>query len=598
MNDSKTKHIPFPESALNQSIIHRFEYIASKFGTKNALVTEQGEFTYNHLLQLSLPLRSFLQKTTVPGQPVALLLPQGHLFISGMLGCLAAANPYCPIDSKYPLQRIQLMLEVVNPIFMIACKETADLAHQVCGDRVEVVLIEDLKQTTAAPIRADADSFAYLLFTSGSTGRPKAVLDCHRNILHNVLRQSNSFFFTSDDCQSLLYTSGVYGGARDIFCSTLNGATLCHYDIEKNGYGNVGDWLEKSKVTIYCSVSTIFRYAAQSIVREAQVKNIRIIKLGGEASRKSDIDIFKKYFSKSCIFYTGLASTETGTACQYPVYSDSKVESALLPLGRPVTDMRILIRGDDGQFLTRGETGEIVVESRYLSLGYFQNDEQTALKFINEDGKRYYRTGDLGKIDSDGCLWHCGRGDSQIKIRGNRIELGEVEAAFLSQSEVADVVVMARKDGQGEDHLVTYVVAKVGRVLDQLSLRKKIEQAVPSFMVPTKIIVMPTFVRTVNGKIDRGGLPDPFVEEVLLPCLKTNSDSRAGAIWKKVLKVDAIDPHENFFSMGGHSLHLAQLLSEVQKSYGFRIAMAEFLRDPTLASLESLIATKTKVDAA
>ena len=595
----KSEFQPFPESALEHSIFDRFQEIVEKFPNKCAIKSEGGNVTFGDLFKDASAITTKILASITANTPIALLLPQGPKFIAGMFGCLGAGNPYVPLDKNYPLDRLKLMIEVSKPAMLITTRELEEFARSFCLNKVPIVIYDDLKPPESIPRwRGIPSSHAYLLFTSGSTGKPKAVLDCQRNILHNVLRQTNSFFITSDDRQTLLYTCGVYGGARDIFCALLNGATLYHYDIEKTGYTRIGSWIQENQITIYCSVATIFRYLSQYLKDKKEVESVRIIKLGGEASRKSDIEIFKNLFSDECLFYTGLASTETGTVCQYPVRKETVIDGELLPLGSPAIGMKVHVWDSDRKPVSQGEIGEIVVESPYLSLGYYNLPEQTDQKFFTRNGSRFYKIGDLGRYDAKGCLWHCGRGDQQVKIRGNRIELGEVESAFLAQPELADVVVTVFKNGDGENMLAAYVVAKQDFKADIFELRKRLSAKIPTFMVPSNIILMEKFPRTVNGKVDRAALPSPSEMRSLTnegPVKMDVWHSMIASAWKRVLKCDVIGINDGFFEMGGHSLGLVQLIDEVERRTGVKISVPDFIKNPTIQNMTKL-ARRAKSD--
>lgn len=584
----------FPYAAVNASISDRFHSIVEQFPDKCAIHSEAGATSYAELLDKSNRI-AFALCNEAEQSPVGLLLPQGPEFIAGMFGCLAAAMPYAPLDSSYPVSRLKLMIEVVKPAVLITNKSNFALAESIKLERTKVIKIEDLPKTNLNISRGSAESPAYILFTSGSTGKPKGVLDLHKNVLHNVLRQTNSFFYDADDRQSLLYTCGVYGGARDIFCAILNGATLFHYDIEKSGYTKLGPWVKHHKISIYCSVATIFRYLSQYLNDPTEVESIRIIKLGGEASRRSDVSIFKKLFSEKCLFYTGLASTETGTVCQFPITQKTQNNDELLPLGYPAIDTKIVLSLSNGQRAPQGEIGEILIDSDYLSVGYFCDPDQTAKKFISLEGRRLYRTGDLGRIDANGCLWHCGRGDKQVKIRGNRVELAEVESALLRVDHVNDAVVVAESDQTGEASLIAYVAPRLGSSIDETTVRKRLLGAIPTFMVPAAIVVMPALPRTINGKIDRTQLPKPEIGmKENGPTVTHEFDlglvgSLMRRVWKQILNLPDIDPDANFFAIGGHSLKLVQLITEVEIQTGVRISIQEFLKDPTIRHTVNLI---------
>ncbi|HEU0033959.1 MAG TPA: AMP-binding protein [Kofleriaceae bacterium] len=583
--------VRFEDADVEQTIYDRFSRLATRDPDRPAIVQRAGTTTYGALDARARAVAARIAERCPAGAVVALLLEQGERFVAGMLGCLAAATPYVPLDASYPEARLERMLAVARPRLLIASETTRALAHRLADGRCDVMSIDTLAAADPAVRvqRATPSSPAYILFTSGSTGAPKGVVECHRNILHNVLRQTNSFRISRDDRQTLLYTCGVYGGARDIFTTLLNGASLHHYDLLVDGYSGFGAWVARHQISLYCSVTSVFRQLMRHARRRDDFASIRIAKLGGEATRRSDVATFRRWFPATSTLYTGLASTETGTVCQHAITSTTPATDAVLPLGLPVPGMTVRLVSPTGDTVTTG-VGEIVVESHYLALGYHGDADATAKKFVLlADGRRAYRTGDLGRYAPDGALIHCGRGDRQIKIRGNRIELAEVEAQVLAHPEVEDAIVVAQPDRHGDDMLVAYVVGSGGDALAR-SVRAALVRELPAFMVPAAITVLDELPRTVNGKVEIARLPVHSPHEQLAAAAELASRAPSPEeLWLRA--VDARDrrPGDNFFAAGGDSLEAIHLVEHANRVFGISIPLPEFFRDSSLEHFVALV---------
>jgi len=301
-----------------------------------------------------------------------------------------------------------------------------------------------------------------VLYTSGSTGRPKGVIYTHRFVLHIALRYTNGQHLSYDDRLSLLLSASYSASVGNVFGGLLNGATLSTFDLKEQGFDRLARWLRDEEISVYYSVPTLFRRLASSLAGRGEFPRLRLIRLGGEAVYRGDVELYKKHFHDDCILHIGLGTTETNTVREYFVDKQTDCAEEIVPVGYAMEDIEVLLLDGERRPVGPGRTGEIAVRSRFMSQGYWRRPELTKASFVTdpEDERlRVYLTGDLGRMADDGCLTHLGRKDSQVKVRGYRVEASEIEVALMNLEAVSEAVVMARQDEKGENRLSAYVAA-------------------------------------------------------------------------------------------------------------------------------------------
>ncbi len=579
-----------------------FEERVKRFPQKVAIESPQGCLTYEALCRLANGIARRLLGESVPeGSPVALFFDQGPGFISAALGCLKAGRAFVPLDPTYPSARNQCMLADASAgrlltstaryeeALAIAQKVSAEVAVMNCEDRCEEETREE--GGNLGPLAVPGQQLAYILYTSGSTGRPKGVMHTHRNLLHNAQRHIALFQIKSEDRLSLIYPCSVYGGIRDIFNALLSGATLFHFPVREKGYTGLRNWLLDHHITIYCSVVTVFRHFAQQLEGQNLFPDLRLVKLGGEASHPSDVSLFRKHFSSNAILHCGLGSTETGISRQYPITATTRFPDSGVPLGFSVQGLDVILLDEEGVVVPQGEVGEITIESRYISTGYYGRPDLNEKQFSvspRNPSRRVFRTGDLGRFLEDDCLIHCGRKDTQVKVRGNRVEILEVEAALLHHAAIEDVVVSLSESERGVEELVAQLVLAQGEKPTVHELREYLKEKLPRFMIPQKFLAMDALALTPNGKKDRqapcgqGVLLD-FGDDFSLP--QSKSEEQLLAIWSKSLGFSDCSMTENFFDLGGDSLMAVAMLVEVEKLFGISLSPDHLLEYRSIRDL-------------
>jgi len=404
------------------------------------------------------------------------------------------------------------------------------------------------------------------------------------------MRHANEFRIVPTDRFSLLYPCGVYGGIRDVFNALLNGACLCRYPLELEGLAPLGQWLADRRITIYCSVATLFRQLVRTL-DDRRLPDLRLIKLGGEVVFRDDFEAFKRQFEPGTLLSCGLAATEVGAVRQFFLDHRTRIEQARVPCGFPVEGVDVRIVNETGDEVAPGERGEIVVVGDYLSPGYWRRPELTARAFATDDsgdGKRTYRTGDLGFIRDDGQLVHAGRKDDQVKVRGNRIEIPEVEAALLGVDAVREAAVALEVDPDRGNRLHAFVVVPA-KEYDEPAIRAALARRIPAFMIPSRFHRVDRLALLPNGKIDRQRIAEQMGDPVETrpsgdrPEL-TPTTRRLTGIWEEVLG-RPIAHDEDFFEAGGDSLGLLQLMVLVEREFGTRFGLNVILEAPTIQAM-------------
>ncbi|MFI4862275.1 MAG: amino acid adenylation domain-containing protein [Phycisphaerales bacterium JB063] len=537
---------------------------------------------------------ALLARGTQPGDRVAILADQGPPLITAQLGVLKAGASFVPLDPTYPEQRNAYMLADAQAAALLTHTAHRPLAHTLSHDGpdpIETDTLDPALPTHNPDLGVDPGALAYVLYTSGSTGRPKGVMQPHRAVLHNAERHRTYFGITPDDRQSLLYPCSVYGGTRDIFNALLCGASLHHYPLRQLGHAGLAQWLREQRVTIYCSVVTVFRHFARGLQGPAPLPDVRLVKLGGEAPFASDIALFRQHFRQDCTLFCGLGSTEAGMARRFPIHRDTAIQGPGVPLGYAVEGVEVLLLDEQRRPVPTGAVGEIALRSRYLTLGYFGRDDLNAKKFLptGDPDTRLLLTGDLGVMDDNGLLIHKGRNDHQVKIHGNRVELLEVEAVLATHPSVRDAVVVACPSDAGDQQLVAYIVFEPGQSPGVTAIRDYLRPHLPRFALPGIYVPLDAIPQTPNGKADRRALPDHHGRSLRPdnPYLEPHNEPQRiiATLFEQVLGVAGPGVLDSFFDLGGDSLSAVDLLLRLEKHFGQAPPLAAFYAQPTILDL-------------
>ena len=566
-----------------------------------AVLADDRRLTYRELAAAVLPAAAAINPEQTGGQ-VALLCRHGAGTVVALLAALTAGRAYVPLDPTFPVRRLAGILADSDADVLLTDAEHAGLAAELrdLAARPDLRVVEvtttgdDTPPAELAAALADTparpDDPAYVLYTSGSTGAPKGVVQSHRNVLTGVGAHIRNFALTPADRTSVLTSFGYDMAVTDTFSALLSGAAAVPVDIRRTGLGHLARTLVDRGVTVYHSTPTVYRYLCAGLAPDGRLPRIRAVLLGGEEVIRHDVDQARRLFAPSAVFVNGYGTTEISFATQDHLPADAPAPPAVVPVGHPLDGVEILLIGPDGR--PADAAGEVVVRAAHVALGYWRRPELTAERFGEHAGVRTYRTGDLARRLPDGRLVFLGRADRLVKIRGHRVEMGEVEAALATLPGVGQAAVVAhRRTGgavAGDLEIIGYVVPAPGATCDPTTLRAGLALELPEFMVPRAVVVTGALPMGVTGKLDVAALPPPQA-----PAADGAEPDPLEAViaagWCEVLGLPGVGRETTFAELGGHSLLMALVQQSLEARLNRRIPLVWMFEFPTVAGLASCL---------
>lgn len=568
----------------------------------NAPAVEYGDrvLSYGELDAQSNRLARQLQSLGVAHEElVGICMRRSPAMVVAALGVMKAGAAYVPIDASYPEERLAFMLQDSGVKLVVAAKgaDHDSLSKNFAGHIVEIDdsgMLSDAISSDPVQAAAGPRSLAYAIYTSGSTGWPKGVLIEHRGLC-NLMQMHADFFGITSSSRMLQFSSFSFDASvAEIFLTLGAGAALCipPEDILLDP-GALSAYMEARGVTVATMPPALLR-----LMNPGDAPSLRTIVSVGDRCTPEVVDLW----APGRRFINGYGPTEN-TVCAALAVCEAGADEAP-PIGRAPANVQLYVLDAKLRPLPIGTPGELYIGGTGLARGYLGRPTLTAERFIAHPfdptpGARVYRTGDLVRYRPDGQLEFIGRVDRQVKVHGFRIELGEIEAALQAHAHVRDAVVDAREDGQGDTKLVAYVVARPGRVPAVSELRQHVARRVPRYMVPSIYVFLDEILLTPSGKVDRAALPAPSVqhmqnEEIEMP--QSDVERKLAEIWRKVLHVDAIGIHDNFFERGGDSIGSIQIAGMAREA-GLAVSPNHIFEHPTIAALAAAISRGLAIQA-
>ncbi|HSK77764.1 MAG TPA: amino acid adenylation domain-containing protein [Thermoanaerobaculia bacterium] len=613
--------LPDPAAPLDRSWIggvhELFAEQAERAPERPAVIDGDAVWSYGDLLAGCRGLAGWLAAHGVrPGDRVAILAHRSAPMVQSVLGVLTAGAAFMVLDPAYPAPRQVEMLCLGRPRAWIALQAAGPVPGAVRSWLDEagcpclelpaggVAALESLAAfcATAPRVTVGPQDVACIGFTSGSTGGPKGILGLHGPLSHFLPMHCREFELGPDDRFSLLSGLAHDPLQRDIFTPLYLGAAIVVPDPADFGIaGRWAEWMSRERVTVAHLTPALGQLLTERPPGGpgVEVPSLRRVFLVGESLTRHDVARLRAMApGVTCINLYG--STETQRAVAFHRVAQEEAEAApergkqVLPLGRGMEDVQLLVIHRAGGLAAIGEIGEIAVRSPHLARGYLGNEELTSERFqlnpfTGEAGDRIYRTGDLGRYLPNGEVSFAGRSDFQVKLRGFRIELGEIEAVLTGHPAVREAVVLLRDDLPGGRGLVAYVVTEGTGEERVRSLRGWLEDRLPGYMIPAAFVPMESLPRTPNGKVDRRALeriaPEMGrgAEELVAP--RTPAEELLAGIWAQVLGLERVGVEQSFFELGGHSLLATQVTSRVKDVFGVELPLRRLFATPTVAAL-------------
>ncbi len=583
----------------NQHITASFEQQVDRVGDRIAVRTVSHAATYRELDAHANGVALRLKEVGAgPDTRVALLTDQEPRGCAALVGILKSGATCVPISRTEPTSRVLDMVRDSGSLAVVAHAPYLDHFSSAASSGLTILDLDDVGPTDTREFPLPgAEHLTFILYTSGSTGRPKGVLQTNRGSHFKVSTWQETLGLTTQDRLSLFATFATGHGSTTTLLGLLSGATLCPFDVRNDGVAQCSQWLHDFRITVYCSSSTLFRSLAGGLDGPPDCPDLRVIRIGGERVTPQDVDLARTRFPGADLVH-GYSATETGNIATYTVPKDVQFSANdIIPVGPPRQGLDVRILSPDGHQLPPGSVGQIVVGGEHLSPGYWNDPERTAEAF----GPLEYapttpawRTGDLGRVRSDGFLEHHGRQDFRVKIRGFRIELEEVEAAIETHSEICRVAAAAVPQSNGVDlTLAAYVQVADEASLTPEMVRTYLGQRLPDHMVPSLFMFLDALPLTPSGKVDRRALPhlrsDGPTRSVERVPPRSPLEVSIAELWKSVLQVDQIGIHDHFLEVGGDSLRATQIATRLWDELQVKITMRDLFEAATVAEIASIV---------
>jgi amino acid adenylation domain-containing protein/non-ribosomal peptide synthase protein (TIGR01720 family) len=597
-----TEQTGFPE----ESIKSLFETTAAKHPGQEALYHKGKSISYQALNAQANQIAHYLQQQhqVKAGQVVALQMERSPDMIAALLAIIKTGAAYLPVDITFPDNRVNSMLSDAQPALLIRQSTKATTASCAVWD-FDAEAVKDYSSGNIQ-LTIDPESVIYTIYTSGSTGKPKGVRIAHRSLANYISWFRQTGQIKQEDRSALFSTIAFDLCYTSLWSTLLSGA--CLHLLEENAYLDTSALIKEltDHPISFLKLTPSHFYLLVNDDRWESIASqlkLRLVVLGGEKIRPEDIERYYHYADKSTLFINHYGPTETtiGIIAQPIVYQEKDIAAVGLDamdfssfskrpvIGKPISNNRVFILNQQLQLQGIGVAGELCLSGKNLALGYTHNNSRTEEKFISHpdlnDGAPLYRTGDLARWLPDGTIEFLGRIDSQVKVRGYRVELGEIEKAINQHPDVQKVAVTTWKNEDGFLNLAAYVVAPPQ--LNAAELQAYLAPQLPAYMIPTCIVHMEVLPLTANGKVATSELPDPKKQargKVQSQEGQTTEEQLLFGLTAELLGQETVSPNDDFFWLGGDSIKAIQLSSRLYNK-GYKLEVRDVFGSSILANM-------------
>lgn len=581
----------------------RFEGHAARNPQKTAVVYENQQLTYLQLNEAANRLAAvLLEKGIQPEDIVAFHLNRSAMIPAAMLGILKAGAAFLPLDPQLPQNRLQQMLRDSKTRFLLTEQylqpfwESSDIPRLILDDPQTLAGISG-KENPSLPVQPN--QLAYLMYTSGSTGKPRGVLLEHAGVL-NAIDGHIKVMQLNQDEKILQFSSVAFDASvAEIFIALCNGGSVCMADRDT--------LLDPHKLTEFARRNWI----TVAILTPSMLKVLDTEVLSSVRHLLSVGEVCAPFVAERWMqgrrFYNGYGPTEASICASIFAVQDPVGEA--VAIGKPLPGVTTLVLDEKQNLVKPGKIGELYIGGEGVARGYLNDSQLTKKKFVPVrlrpgQQERFYRSGDLVRQDSSGEMFFCGRVDHQVKIRGQRIEIQEIENAITAIGGVLNCTVIAKPDHQGQQQLLAYWMPANEIELSDKDLRECLEMMLPAAMIPARFMRLETLPMTNSGKIDLQALPemppvsapDPLTGEEGAISSNDTSD-RLKSLVVSVLGLNRVDEDDNFFQLGGNSLHITQLVARISTEFGVQCSLSSLFQKPTVTQLVELIDQQQQSDA-
>lgn len=587
-----------------------FVEAATKFPSRIALSSEKGQLTYEELHNKSNQVAQMLcDHGLKKGEFVALFMERSLETVVGLLGIMKAGGVYVPIDPEYPLARIEYMLGDSRAAFIVtkpAYTSTLEECIRSTEHAAQVLYVDDASLIPYDAIHLStypaAEDPAYVIYTSGSTGNPKGTVILHRGAVNLLVYLRGPYECMPEDVFLQFASYSFDASIAETFSALLWGARL-HLlaNVERMAIEEFANAAERVQATGALALPTAFFKQIAAYLEEESIPKLRTIKriiVAGEALTGETVRLWQRRFGLSSKIFNAYGPTEctVGTTI-YLVEEEVPSDQVYIPIGKPYDNYETYVVDPHGQLCPIHVPGELYIGGVGLAKEYLNKPDKTADAFVphlfsDTPGEYLYKSGDIVRLLADGNIEYVGRKDNQVKIRGHRIEIDEIEDAFAKQADVEHVAVVAKVEADGNKRLVTYYSTGSMHPLNEKNIRLFLAQLLPGYMIPEQFIFLENLPISPTGKIDRKLLASREDKVVLTQGNREKPKSETeiciAKAWEKVLGVEEIGVTDDFFESGGHSLKIISILVLLKPQFPF-LKIQDFFRYRTIAALAEYV---------
>ena len=581
-----------------------FERHAVATPERTAVTFERESLSYAALNARANQLAHHLQQHGVGvGTLVGVAMERSSEMVVSLLAVLKAGAAYVPLDPGYPRDRLELMIRDARPRVVLIQEQ---LRSRFVFDSVPVIAVDSEGPEIARHSSHDLgvpmspDHLVYVIYTSGSTGRPKGVMNTHAGAVNHLAWLAEQFDFGPDDSILQKTPFSFDASVWEIFLPLAHGARVVM--AKPDGHQDPAYMAELVRSEAITTLQFVPAMLAVFVDTDGieQCTSVRRVVAGGEALPVTTAQRFRARFGAE--LYNMYGQTEASDDSSYWRCTGDELD--IVPIGRPIGNMRVYVLDPGLEPVPIGVAGEIHIAGAGIARGYLDRPALTAERFVpdpysNEPGGRLYKTGDLGRVRADGVIEFVGRVDHQVKVRGFRIELGEIEAVLAQHESLRDVAAIVREDVRGDKRVVAYIVGS-STPPSEAQLRAHLIGRLPEYMIPSAFVVLDALPLTPNGKVDRKALPAPAYtapdRQRLAP--RTPTEDLLVGIWTKILGLEHISIDDNFFALGGHSLLATLVVSRARAAFRVELPIRALFEAPTIASFAAKIETIARGESA
>ncbi|MFC5048325.1 amino acid adenylation domain-containing protein [Aquimarina hainanensis] len=569
------------------TILNLFENQVQETPEALAVFFDEETITYRELDEKTNQLARYLQNHGVGKNTlVPICIERSVEMIIAIIGVLKSGGAYVPIAPKYPQSRIKFILEDIDASIVL----TQEIHHlKFTSNEVTIPTVfldkwsDEIAEISSEKLETivKEDQLAYIIYTSGTTGVPKGVKVLHGS-LYNLIVHQSAYYSINEKERILLFSNYVFDASiEQIFISLANGASLF--------IANDSSILDPQKLESFIIENQLTHVDTTpsflELLDTTKLKSVKRFVSGGESC---SLQLAKKV-AETYDFYNAYGPTETTITSIIHKYNNEDV----MYIGKPIANTQIYILSEDLNIVPIGAVGELFIEGTGVSNGYLNQAELTQKSFIQSPFNEHsllYRTGDLAKWSSDGVIEYIGRKDDQVKVRGYRIELKEIEYALNQIEQINQSIVLTHEKEKTGKQIIAYFTTNEN--ISFKKIQKILSDKLPDYMIPRTYIELDSIPVTINGKVDKKALPKPNISNSLkedYAAPSSDMEQQLAEIWKDLLEVEKVGVHDNFFELGGHSLLTVKLKNEVNSRLGIEVSIQQIFNTPTLEAYSNTI---------